>query len=127
MRIVQEEIEGRQVAYIQADGILLKDMNSALDMISGVWGDAPQAQAIILDKSAICEEFFDLSTRLAGEVLQKLCNYHLKFAIVGDFSGYTSKSLADFIRESNRGRDIFFVSTREEAERMLGNIWRQEA
>lgn len=35
--------------------------------------------------------------------------------IVGDFSGYTSKPLKDFIYESNKGRDIFFVDSEEEA------------
>lgn len=43
----------------------------------------------------------------------------MKLAIVGDFSGYTSKSLRDFIHESNNGRDIFFASSEEEAVRML--------
>ena len=31
------------------------------------------------------------------------------------FSGYTSKPLKDFIYESNKGRDIFFVSSEEDA------------
>jgi len=39
-----------------------------------------------LNKSAICDDFFDLSTGLAGEILQKFVNYHVKIAIVGDFS-----------------------------------------
>ena|SRR5574344_1230798 len=56
-----------------------------------------------------------LSTRIAGEILQKFINYQFKFAIVGDFSGYTSKPLKDFIYESNKGRDIFFVSSEEDA------------
>ncbi len=49
--------------------------------------------------SSICDDFFDLSTRLAGEILQKFINYHVKIAIIGDFSIYTSKSLKDFIYE----------------------------
>ncbi|HUM43632.1 MAG TPA: DUF4180 domain-containing protein, partial [Fervidobacterium sp.] len=54
-------------------------------------------ERIVINKEAICEEFFDLSTRLAGEILQKFVNYNIKIAIVGDFSKYTSKSLRDFI------------------------------
>lgn len=50
-----------------------------------------------------------------SEILQKFINYQFKFAIVGDFSGYTSKPLKDFIYESNKGRDIFFVSSEEDA------------
>lgn len=38
-----------------------------------------------------------------------------RIAIYGDFSRYTSKPLKDFMRESNRGRDVFFAATGEEA------------
>ena len=36
----------------------------------------------------------------------------MKLAIIGDFSGYTSKPLRDFIYESNNGNQVFFVSKR---------------
>jgi len=34
---------------------------------------------------------------------------------VGDYSKYTGKPIKDFIYESNKGKDFFFVSTVEEA------------
>jgi hypothetical protein len=69
----------------------------------------------------VCEAFFKLSTGIAGEILQKFINYQAKLAIVGDFSGYTSKPLHDFIYESNRGRDIFFAASMDEAmEKLAG-------
>ena len=64
---------------------------------------------MIIDKSNITEEFFDLKTKLAGEILQKYVNYQVKLAIVGDFDGYSSKSLKDFIYECNNGKHVFFV------------------
>ena len=64
-------------------------------------------------KAALHRTF--LRTGLAGEVLQKFINYHVKVAIVGDYSQYTSKSLRAFIYESNRGNDIYFLSSVEEA------------
>lgn len=72
-------------------------------------------EALILPKEALSEDFFRLSTGLAGEVLQKFVNYQMKVAILGDFSGYTSKPLQDFIRESNRGKTVFFVETEAQA------------
>ncbi len=60
-------------------------------------------------------DFFILSTGMAGEILQKFINYGVRFAIYGDFSGYTSKPLHDFIYESNCGKDIFFQDTKENA------------
>ena len=72
-----------------------------------------------MEKSAVAEDFFVLSTGMAGEILQKFINYHIKAAIWGDYSRYASKPLRDFIYESNHGRDFFFVETREEAVRRL--------
>ena len=47
--------------------------------------------------------------------MQKFINYSGRIAFYGDFSVYTSKPLKDFIRESNKGRDVFFVANLEEA------------
>ena len=69
--------------------------------------------------SAWCAATFILSTGVAGDILQKLMNYRFKAAIYGDYSHYTSKPLRDFIRESNHGKDFFFVSTMEEAVQRL--------
>ena len=76
-------------------------------------------EALILPKGSLHEDFFRLSTGLAGEVLQKFVNYGMRVAIVGDFSHYTSKPLQDFIRESNRGRTVFFAGTEAEAMEKL--------
>jgi hypothetical protein len=40
-------------------------------------------------------------------------------AIVGDFTKFQSKSLKDFIRESNRGNRIFFVENTDSALKKL--------
>lgn len=73
------------------------------------------ADRLVLEKSAFCDDFFVLRTGLAGEALQKLINYHFKLAIVGDFSQITSKALRDFIRESNRGKNVCFVASYDDA------------
>ena len=46
--------------------------------------------------------------------------YPVGFAFIGDFSGYTSKPLHDFIYESNKGRHLFFVADEDEAIARLG-------
>lgn len=77
---------------------------------------------IALNKEAITEDFFILSSGIAGEILEKFITYKTKFAIIGDFSNYTSKPLKDFIYESNQGRNIFFVEDEEKAIEKLGEI-----
>jgi len=63
----------------------------------------------------ISEDFLILSTKLAGEILQQFANYHIEFAIIGDFPSYTSKPLKDFIYECNKGNNVFFVPSEQEA------------
>lgn len=107
-----------EIAVVNSHEVLINDVQSALDLMATINYDTG-CHRIIINKSAIVEEFFDLKTRLAGEVLQKFVNYNVKFAIVGDFSVYSSKSLKDFIYESNKGKHIFFVSDEEQGAEML--------
>lgn len=119
MEITIREEHGLKVAVIQSELEVITDVQSALDFIATVAWETG-CYHIILNKAAIIEDFFDLSTRLAGEILQKFTTYEVKVAIVGDFSAYTSKSLQDFIRESNQGRQVFFVAHEDEAMEKLG-------
>ena len=105
---------GIQLAVVSGEEKIITDVQSALDLAMTARYETG-ADRIVIDKHAITEEFFILSSGLAGEVLQKFINYHVKAAIWGDYSRYTSKPLKDFIYESNQGRDIFFTATREDA------------
>ncbi|WFA07820.1 DUF4180 domain-containing protein [Tissierella sp. Yu-01] len=110
-----------EIAIVNSSDILITDVQSALDFIATV-DYQTGCNRVVLDKSAICEEFFNLSTKIAGEILQKFINYRTKIAIVGDFSEYTSKSLKDFIYECNKGKDIFFLSDENQAIEKLSII-----
>ena len=75
------------------------------------------------DEVLITDDFFVLSTCLAGEILQKFINYKVRFAIYGDFSKYTSKPLKDFMYESNKGKDVYFQPTVSLAvDKLAGNV-----
>ena len=108
-------IKGNQheIAVVNSDEIVITDVQSALDLIMSV-SYQTGSNRIIINKSAICEDFFDLSTQIAGDILQKFVTYKIKIAIVGDFSAYTSKSLKAFIYESNRGNNVFFLPDKEQ-------------
>ena len=73
------------------------------------------ARSIILDERNLQPEFFDLKTGVAGEILQKFSNYHMKLAIIGEFEKYKSNALNAFIIECNRGNSIFFTPDLETA------------
>ena len=105
---------GISIAEIQSEEVELKDVGTALDLIGNCGYQG--ANIIILQKSNIIPEFFDLKNGIAGEILQKFSTYDFQLFIVGDFSAYTSKSIQDFIRESNRIGRINFVSSWKEAK-----------
>ena len=112
MQIIKDE--NNNVALIKSNDKVITDLQSALHLMITVNYDTGYNN-IIIHKDLVTEEFFDLSTRLAGEILQKFINYNIKIAFVGDFSVYPSKSLRDFIYECNKGKDFFFVVTEDEA------------
>ena len=105
---------GRAVAIIQSSEPVITDTQSALDLIATV-SHVDNCQMLAINKEAVCDDFFVLSTGIAGEVLQKFINYSMKMAIIGDFSEYTSSSLKDFIYECNQGNHIYFVSDEQMA------------
>mgnify|MGYP001035863286 CR=1 FL=1 len=101
-------------AVIDSEEPVLTDAQSALDLLVQAKYEHG-TKNIVISKKLVAEAFFILSTGLAGEILQKYVNYGGRIAIYGDYSHYTSKPLQDFIRESNKGKDVFFVATQEEA------------
>lgn len=121
MKIELLHRHGKDIAVISSDEKIITDAQSALELAMTVRYETG-ATRIVLDKALFFQDFFILSTGLAGEVLQKWTNYRVKAAIYGDFSRYTSKPLRDFIYESNQGTDFFFLSSREEAVEKLAQI-----
>lgn len=121
MKIEHLKINGIDIAAISGDEAVIVDAQSALDLVMTVRYETG-AERIVINKNAICEDFFILSTGMAGEILQKLVNYHVKLAVYGDYSHYTSKPLKDFLYESNHGNDFFFVPAKDEAIQKLTEI-----
>ncbi|EEL85028.1 DUF4180 domain-containing protein [Bacillus cereus] len=121
MEIKKVVIDGINIAVVRNDTVLISDVQSALDFMATVQYEA-DSKWIVINKSLISESFFDLKTHLAGDILQKFINYSVKIAIVGDFSMYASKSLKDFIYECNKGKDIFFIATEQQAIEKLSSL-----
>ena len=107
-----EKIEN--IAVVRSEEKVIVDTQSALDLLMIAKYELG-TKDIVIDKKLVHPDFFILSTGMAGEILQKYVNYGGRIAIYGDYSGYTSKPLHDFIYESNNGKDVFFVGTEEEA------------
>lgn len=114
MNLIKTEYDGLICAEVESDCKVITDAQSAIDLLMSAKYELG-TKNLLIAKRLVAEDFFILSTGLAGEILQKLINYGGRIAIYGDYSRYTSKPLKDFIFESNKGRDVFFAATRDEA------------
>lgn len=101
------------IAEIIANDVVIKNVEDGTDLIGNIYYQG--FDKVILHEKNITPQFFDLSTKIAGEILQKFSNYRIGLAIVGNFEVYQSKSIKDFILESNKLGKINFVSSKEEA------------
>ncbi|MEV5612965.1 DUF4180 domain-containing protein [Streptomyces sp. NPDC052225] len=103
------ELAGITVLFCPPDGPRLDSEQAALDLI----GDAGyQGAAWVAVPAERCgADFFRLRTRVAGDVVQKFVNYRTGLAVLGDITAETAASTAlrDFVRESNRGRQLWFL------------------
>jgi len=80
-------------------------------LISEAW--SANAPTVAIPIECLPEEFFQLRSGLAVAMSQKLVNYRITVAFVGDIDGRLGDSapFADFIRDCNRGRWIWFVDS----------------
>jgi hypothetical protein len=93
---------------IAADRPTVADEQGALDLLGESWQSG--AELLVLPVGRLDGRFFDLSSGLAGAVLQKFVNYRMPVVIVGDISAQlaASSALRAFVGESNRGRQVWF-------------------
>lgn len=117
MEIKIHQINGINIAIITSNKIIIKETQDALDIMAN--SSYQGSTKIVLYENNIIPDFFDLKTGIAGDLLQKFSTYDFQLAIVGDFSKYSSKSLKDFIYESNKLGRINFVSSLEDAKEKL--------
>ncbi len=109
--------KGITIALLASDDIEIQNTQDALDLMMNCRYQG--ADCIILHERNLLPEFFDLSSKMAGDILQKFSTYDARLAIVGNFEEVPSKSLKDFIHESNKVGRINFVNSLEEAKEVF--------
>jgi hypothetical protein len=117
MRIETYNLNDAKIAEVISEVIIVNNIEDGLDLMGSLYYQG--FDGIIIREKNITPDFFDLKSGIAGEILQKFSTYRVRLAIVGDFTKYTSKSLNDFIYESNKRQHISFVSTLDEAIKIL--------
>jgi alpha/beta hydrolase len=112
MEIKIHTIDNRKIAEIISDDIVLQTVEDVVDLIGNM--SYQGFDKLIIHEENIISDFFELKNKIAGNILQKFSQYSMPLAIIGDFEKYESKSLNDFIFESNKGKQINFVTTIED-------------
>jgi hypothetical protein len=109
MKIESYTINNTKIAELISEEVLINTAEDGLDLLGDLYYQG--FDKIIVYEKNVSPAFFDLKNGMAGELLQKFSNYRIQFAIVGDFTKYTSKGIQDFIYESNKVGHISFVSS----------------
>ncbi len=113
MEINTHQNKNEQIAEIISEEIIISNLENGLDLLGNLYYQG--FDKIIIYEKNLTSAFFDLKTGLAGELLQKFSTYKMQLAIIGSFSKYQSKSLNDFIFESNKLGKIQFVGNLDQA------------
>lgn len=98
-----------RVFFVDAEGQKIGREADAADLIGQIYGS--EAEWVAIPLSRLDDDMLQLSNRKLGLFIQKLVNYRLKVAIIGDVGGAmaASKAFNDFVVESNRGEIVWFV------------------
>ncbi|MGD9739506.1 MAG: DUF4180 domain-containing protein [Bauldia sp.] len=114
------ELGGVRVLEIDAAGPPFVTRREVTDLVSAVWSAGADMVALPVARQGA--PFFDLKTRVAGELMQMLTNYSIRLAFVGAMPAEVADSTAlrDFIYESNKGKSVWFVADMAELGTRLG-------
>ncbi|WP_441247999.1 DUF4180 domain-containing protein [Kitasatospora sp. McL0602] len=114
------EHHGVPVLVCAADGPPVATVQDALDQLIG--GAFQDAEVVAVPAARLDPSFFDLSSGLAGAIMQKFVNYRLHLVVMGDLTEQlrASAALPDLVRESNEGRHVWFVADIDELAARLG-------
>lgn len=110
---------GRRLLMLSPDGPPIRTHVDAVNVIGAAWSAA--ADLLVIPVSRLPADFFDLSTRVAGEIVQKLVDYRADAAVLGDIAAHLKRSsaLRAFVAESNRGSSLWFLADRDELDARL--------
>ncbi|WP_062208206.1 DUF4180 domain-containing protein [Streptomyces sp. NBRC 109706] len=104
-----ETIGGVPVAVCPAEGPAIAAEADVMDIVGNATYQG--ARWAVIPAERFADAFFQLRTRLAGDIVQKFVNYRLGLAIIGDISHHTaaSSSLRDFVHECDTGHQTWFL------------------
>lgn len=104
-----DELSGIRVLHLDAEGDPISTSDDAADLVGSAWSH--RATMVAVPVARLDPNFFNLRSGIAGEIAQKLVDYRLRLAVIGDLSAQLQKNsaLRDWVQESNSGDHIWFL------------------
>lgn len=107
--------EERKIVIASDSGIAVRSFDDIPEALGACIGKA----GLILTEDDLSPEFFDLSSRLAGELLQKLVNYRVRTAIIVKNPEAHGERFAELAHEHRSHGVIRFFRSKAEADTWL--------
>ena len=113
---------GVRILFLSESGPAIAGETDATDVVGEAFG--AQAEIVAMPVGRLTPEFTRLSSGVAGAIVQKFVNYRLRLVVVGplDHHGPTTGPVADWVREANSGRELWFVDDVDELDRRLSGV-----
>lgn len=100
-----------KIFKLNNDGAIISEEADILD----IFGKIYQKNKLLLHSSNLSPNSFDLSTGLAGDVLQKMVNYQVSTALVVDLSKVKSQKFKEMANEASMKNVFRFFESEEDA------------
>lgn len=95
----------------------IRTEQDALDLVA-LCGEH-ETNLLMVHASGLSDDFFNLSTGVAGKILQKFINYYVKVTAIIPDERTTKGKFKDLISEANKGNHFSVFASKEEAEKWL--------
>jgi PadR family transcriptional regulator AphA len=100
--------------------MLIANEDDALELVA-FCGESG-TQRLLVHADSLPAEFFNLHSRLAGNILLKLSNYRIILAAVIPPEKIGSGRFSEMVQETNRGREFRVYNTRDDAVKWLSSV-----
>lgn len=112
-------VYGTSMMICAPEGFPLDTEGAAVELLGEAF--SLKAEMVVIPAERLTDDFFDLRTQVAGEIVQKFANYRMRLAIVGDIGHRVgeSDSLSAWVAEANTGKDLWFCPTFDDLKTRL--------
>jgi hypothetical protein len=112
-------VNHNQQSYLECieDEQRIQSENDALELVASC--SENQIDRLMLHGGSLNADFYKLKTGLAGAVLQKFINYHIRVAAVIPMELVNQGRFYEMVLEANRGRQFRVFQDLQTAEKWL--------